>query len=149
MKIRLEHNRSRKRKRVHQIRQESNAVKHNNHYHEILHMLIGCSTKKGYYMVLIGLISLTCYTSLGMYMISSKRFFGALVYDYVLRGSMLVLHAREPIRETSSHATRQGTLIHSRSQLAEPLWTDPGLKNGSGERELISTLKKRRKNKIS
>ena len=29
---------------------------------------------------------------------------------------------------TSSHATRQGTLGHT--QLAEPLWTDPGLKNG-------------------
>ena len=28
------------------------------------------------------------------------------------------------------------------SQLAEPLWTDPGLKNGISVRELISTLKK-------
>ena len=43
--------------------------------------------------------------------------------------------------ETSSHATRQGTLSQS-SQLAEPLWTDPGLKSGTSLRELISTLKK-------
>ena len=28
------------------------------------------------------------------------------------------------------------------SQLAEPLWTDPGLTSGIGVRELISTLKK-------
>ena len=31
------------------------------------------------------------------------------------------------------------------SQLAEPLWTDPGLKRGIHLRELISTLKKRGK----
>ena len=29
------------------------------------------------------------------------------------------------------------------SQLAEPLWTEPGLKSGINERELISTLKKK------
>ena len=43
-------------------------------------------------------------------------------------------------QETSSHATRQGTLGHS--QLAEPPWTDPGLKSGTRVRELILTLKK-------
>ena len=32
-------------------------------------------------------------------------------------------------QETSSHATRQGTLSQS-SQLAEPLWTNPGIKSG-------------------
>ena len=31
------------------------------------------------------------------------------------------------------------------SQLAEPLWTDPGLKSGISLRELISTLKKKRR----
>ena len=31
------------------------------------------------------------------------------------------------------------------SQLAEPLWTDPGIKSGISVRELISTLKKKRK----
>ena len=43
--------------------------------------------------------------------------------------------------ETSSHATRQGTLGHSRLSSAEPLWTDPGLKSGINVRELISTKK--------
>ena len=33
------------------------------------------------------------------------------------------------------------------SQLAEPLWTDPGLKSGIIAHELISTFKKRRKEK--
>ena len=33
------------------------------------------------------------------------------------------------------------------SQLTEPLWTDPGIKTGSSVRELISTLKKRKKEK--
>ena len=34
------------------------------------------------------------------------------------------------------------------SQLAEPLWTDPGVKSGITERKVISTLKKKkRKNK--
>ena len=46
-------------------------------------------------------------------------------------------------QETSSHATRQGTLGHS--QLAEPLWTDHGLKSGIGVRELILTLQKKKK----
>ena len=31
------------------------------------------------------------------------------------------------------------------SQLAEPLWTDPGLKSGISVGELISTLKKKKK----
>ena len=31
------------------------------------------------------------------------------------------------------------------SQLAEPLWNDPGLKSGISVRELISTLKKKKK----
>ena len=44
-------------------------------------------------------------------------------------------------QETSSHATRQGTL----SQLAESLWTDPDLKSGISARELISTQKKKKK----
>ena len=48
---------------------------------------------------------------------------------------------RKPFRETSSHATRQGTLGHSRqSKLAEPLWTDLDLKSGTGVRELISAF---------
>ena len=33
------------------------------------------------------------------------------------------------------------------SQLAEPLWTDPGLKSGFGVRELIATLEKKKKQK--
>ena len=33
------------------------------------------------------------------------------------------------------------------SQLAEPLWTDPGLKSGISLRDLISTLKKKKKKK--
>ena len=50
----------------------------------------------------------------------------------------------ETYQETSLHATRQGTLSQS-SQLAEPLWTDPGLKHGISVREPISTKKKRKK----
>ena len=45
--------------------------------------------------------------------------------------------------EMSSHATCQGTVIHSR--LTEPLWTDPGLKSGISVLELISTSKKKKK----
>ena len=48
--------------------------------------------------------------------------------------------------ETSSHATCQGTLGQS-SQLAEPLWTDPGLKNIISVHELIFTSKKKKKKK--
>ena len=33
------------------------------------------------------------------------------------------------------------------SQLAVPLWTDPGFKNGSSARELMSTLKEKKKKK--
>ena len=47
-------------------------------------------------------------------------------------------HSVGTYQETSSHSTRQGTLSQS-SQLAEPLWTDPGLKSGISVRELIST----------
>ena len=50
-------------------------------------------------------------------------------------------HSVGTYQETSSHATRQGTLCQS-SQVAEPLWTDPRLKSASA-RDLISTLKKK------
>ena len=53
-------------------------------------------------------------------------------------------HGVETYQETSSHATRQGTLGQS-SQLAEPLWTDPGLKSGISVCDLISTKKKEKK----
>ena len=51
-------------------------------------------------------------------------------------------HSVRTYHETSSHATRQGTLRSQSSQLAEPLWTDSGLTSGIRVRELISTLKK-------
>ena len=38
-----------------------------------------------------------------------------------------------------------GNIRSQSSQLAEPLWTDPGLKSGIGVCELISTLKKKKK----
>ena len=48
--------------------------------------------------------------------------------------------------ETSLHATRQGKFTQPQSsQLADPLWTDPGLRSGISMRDLISTLKKERK----
>ena len=50
-------------------------------------------------------------------------------------------YSLETYQETSSHATRQGTLSQS-SQLAEPPGTDPGLKIRISLRELISALKK-------
>ena len=53
-------------------------------------------------------------------------------------------HTVETYPETSSHATCQGTLSQS-PQLAEPLWTDAGIKSGISVRELISTLKKKEK----
>ena len=46
---------------------------------------------------------------------------------------------------TSSHITRQGTLSPQLSQLAEPPWTDPGLKSGISMRELISIKRRRKK----
>ena len=52
-------------------------------------------------------------------------------------------HSVGTYQETSSHATRSQS-----SHLAEPLWTDPGLKSWIIVRELISTKKnKKQKNK--
>ena len=42
-------------------------------------------------------------------------------------------------QEASSHATRQGHTRPQSSQLAEPLWNDPGLKSGISVRKLIPT----------
>ena len=47
-------------------------------------------------------------------------------------------HSVGTYRETSS-----GNVQPHSSQLAEPLWTDPGIKSESSLRELISTFKKR------
>ena len=51
----------------------------------------------------------------------------------------LCRHSEGTYLETTSHATRQGTLGHSRVSIAEPLWTDPGLKSGISVREQLST----------
>ena len=51
------------------------------------------------------------------------------------------LSGNELIRNSSGNTRLQS------SQLAEPLWTDPGLKNGISVRELISALKKKEKRK--
>ena len=50
-------------------------------------------------------------------------------------------HSVGTSQETSSHAARQGNTRSQSSQLAAPLWTDPGLQSGIGMLELISTLK--------
>ena len=39
-------------------------------------------------------------------------------------------HTVETYIEMTSHAPHQGTLGQKWSKLAEPLWTDPGLKSG-------------------
>ena len=51
-------------------------------------------------------------------------------------------HSVGTYQKKSSHTSHQGTLSQS-SQLAEPLWTDPGQKSGISVCELISTLKKK------
>ena len=51
------------------------------------------------------------------------------------------LSGNELTRKSSGNTRLQS------SQLAEPLWTDPGLKSGIGLHELVSTLKKKRKKK--
>ena len=53
-------------------------------------------------------------------------------------------HSVGTFLKTSSHTTCQGTFRQS-SQLAEPLWTDPGIKSGNSVCELISTSKKKKK----
>ena len=52
-------------------------------------------------------------------------------------------HSERTYPETSSHATDQGTLGHSRlSSLSS--WTDPSVKSGISVRELISTKKNKK-----
>ena len=41
-----------------------------------------------------------------------------------------------------------GNVQPQSSQFAEPLWTDPGFKSGTGVRELISTKKKKKLSKL-
>ena len=53
-------------------------------------------------------------------------------------------HSVGTYQETSSHAAPSGKTRSQSSQLAEPLWTDPGPKSGICARELISTLKKKK-----
>ena len=53
----------------------------------------------------------------------------------------LCRHFVETYQETISNKRNSSRNTRPQSsKLAEPLWTDPGLKNGLGVRELISTL---------
>ena len=54
------------------------------------------------------------------------------------RQSVGILSGNELTRNSSGNTRSQS------SQLAEPLWTDPGLKSGINSPELISTLKKKK-----
>ena len=49
--------------------------------------------------------------------------------------------------ETNSQRISSENIQLQSSQLAEPLWTDPGLNSGISVRELISTLKKKTQEK--
>ena len=53
-------------------------------------------------------------------------------------------HRVETSPEMSSHTTCQGTWPQS-PQLAEPLWTDPGVKSGMSVCKLMSTLEEEKK----
>ena len=53
------------------------------------------------------------------------------------RYSVGTYQGNELTRDSSQNTQPQS------SQLAEPLWTDPGRKNGISVHELISTLKKK------
>ena len=52
-------------------------------------------------------------------------------------------HSVGTYQEMSSHTTCQGTLGQL-PHLAEPLWTDPGLRSGISVHKLIYTLKKKK-----
>ena len=68
------------------------------------------------------------------------------------RSGQTILLSRHNVgtyQENSSHATRQGNTQPRSSQLAEPLWTDPGLESGISVRKLISTSKKKKEEKKS
>ena len=54
------------------------------------------------------------------------------------------MHSVGTYPETSPYATCQGTFGQS-SQLAEQLWTDPGIKSEISVRELIFSYKKKKK----
>ena len=60
-------------------------------------------------------------------------------------------HSEVTYQETSSYATRQGTLGHSRLCWLSHCgpWTDPGVKSGISVRKLLSTLKKLQKKHAS
>ena len=58
---------------------------------------------------------------------------------------LLSRHRVETYQETSWHATCQENIRPHSSQLAEPLWTDPGIMSGISDRELITTSKKKKK----
>ena len=53
-------------------------------------------------------------------------------------------HSVGTYQEMSSHATHQGTFPSQSSELAELLWTDPGLESKISVRKLISTKKKKK-----
>ena len=52
---------------------------------------------------------------------------------------LLSMHGVGTYLETSSHATLLRNIQSQSSQLAEPLWTDPGTKSGISVLKLIST----------
>ena len=60
----------------------------------------------------------------------------------------LSTHSVDTYPETSSHAILSGNIRPQSSQLAEPLWTNSGMKSGISVRELISTLHFKKKKKL-
>ena len=63
------------------------------------------------------------------------------------RMTMLFRHSVRTYQGKWAHTQLVRKYLTTSSQLAEPLWTDPGLKSEIGVQDLISTLKKRREKK--
>ena len=57
---------------------------------------------------------------------------------------LLCRHSVGTHKENEVTRNSSGNTQPQSSQLAQPLWTDPGLKNGTSMRKLISTLKKKK-----
>ena len=57
--------------------------------------------------------------------------------------TMLLSRQSAGIYQEMSSGNWSGNTLLESSELAEPLWTDPGLKSGISLRELIATLKKK------
>ena len=120
---------------------------------QLAHFVLSCPIKKAFFLIscvfliflsLVWLKLPTCRCQHACWLMPRGT---TTVSNSSLRSGLTMPLSRRSVGNLSGNELTRNSSGNTRSQssqLAEPLWTDPGLKSGISVRELISTVKRKK-----